>query len=143
MVSPTSLPALAVSETGAGLDLARLAFLTEIFGRSGSPATIGELVDAFVEDGHLRLEAMGRCLGAGDLASVAGLAHELKGSSGTIGAVALCDAVSGLHRRALASAGGEAGTPPEVDDVEQWLDLTRLEFRRAELALRSAVQGPV
>ncbi|MDQ1567937.1 MAG: Hpt domain [Actinomycetota bacterium] len=125
--------------SGPSLDLERLTFLTEICAGSGSPATIEGLVDAFVEDGHLRVVKMERSLRARDLGTLAELAHELKGSSDTIGAVALADAAGHVQRQARVALGQSAVETSDVEDVRWLLGVTTTEFRRAETALRAAV----
>jgi HPt (histidine-containing phosphotransfer) domain-containing protein len=124
---------------GPSLDLERLEFLTEICAASGSPATIEGLVDAFVEDGHLRVVKMEWSLRARDLGTLADLAHELKGSSGTIGAVALADAAARVQQQACVALGRSAVEASDVEDVRRLLGVATSEFRRAESALRAAV----
>ncbi|HYT39895.1 MAG TPA: Hpt domain-containing protein [Acidimicrobiia bacterium] len=144
MAPPLSSDATAVTrQPGPILDLERLTFLTEICAAPGSPAAIGALVDAFVEDGRLRVVEMEGSLRAGDLGTLAHLANELKGSSGTIGAVGLADAATRLLRQARVALRGQAVEPSESadHDVGQLLGLVATEFQRAETALRAAVPG--
>jgi HPt (histidine-containing phosphotransfer) domain-containing protein len=126
---------------GPSLDLDRLAVLTEVCAAPGSPATISVVVDAFLEDGRLRIEEMQGSLRNRDLGALAHLAHEMKGSSGTIGAVALADAAAGLHRQAMAVAGRSPGDAHDVRRLRRWLEHAEEEFRRAETGLRTALPG--
>jgi HPt (histidine-containing phosphotransfer) domain-containing protein len=134
-------PVATPHEVGPSLDLERLAVLTEVCAASGSPATIGVVIDAFLEDGHLRMVEMKGSLRRRDLGALAHLAHELTGSSGTIGAVALADAAAGLHRQAIAAASRSPGEAPDVQRLRRCLEHTEAEFRRAESGLRTAVPG--
>src|SRR5436309_3345125 len=104
MAPPLSSDAIAAAlvHPRPSLDPERLTYLIEICAGSGSPTTVDALIDAFVEDGRVRLMEMETSLRAGDLGSLAHLAHELKGSSSTIGAVALADAAARLQRQARA-----------------------------------------
>jgi HPt (histidine-containing phosphotransfer) domain-containing protein len=138
MAAPVSPDATAASlQPDASLDLERFDFLSEICAASGSPTTIEALVEAFVEDGHRRVTEMEGFLHAGDLPELASLAHELRGSSATIGAVALSDAVAGLQRRAL-EAGNRPAELSDSNDLGRLVRQTAVEFRRAEIALRAA-----
>jgi HPt (histidine-containing phosphotransfer) domain-containing protein len=141
MAPPRSSDAIPSSSVpgGPSLDLERLTFLTEICAGSGSPATIEGLVDAFVEDGHFRVVRMEWSLRARDLGTLADLAHELKGSSDTIGAVALADAAGHVQRQARVALGRSTVEASDVEDVRRLLGVTTTEFRRAETALRAAV----
>jgi HPt (histidine-containing phosphotransfer) domain-containing protein len=108
---------------------------------SDSPATIDALIEAFVEDGHARMLEMERSLHARDLVALADVAHELLGSSGTIGAVALSGAVGGVQRQAAVALGRPAVEPVDVEDLGRLLALMATEFHRAETALRAAASG--
>jgi HPt (histidine-containing phosphotransfer) domain-containing protein len=143
MATPLSSDAIAAAplEPGPSLDVERFTFLTEICAASGSPATIEGLVDAFVEDGQFRVVEMERCLRARDLGALADIALELKGSSGTIGAVAVSGVAASLHRQARVALGRSTVGRSDVEDLGRLLDLTATEFRRVAAALRAAVPG--
>ena len=106
----------------------------------GSRSTIDAIVDAFVEDGDLRVVEMEGSLRARDLAALADLAHELKGSSASVGAAALSALASGLQRQAAAAARRSPIEVSDVEDIERMLDLAVAEFRRAETAFRTALR---
>ncbi len=128
---------------GPALDLERFAVLTEMCAAPGSPATIGALVDAFVEDAQIRVAEVRKALQARDLAALMHLAHELKGGSATIGAVGLAGVAVGVQRRVRVAAGRPTLLASDVEDLERLIDLAGSEFRRAELALRAASQEKV
>jgi HPt (histidine-containing phosphotransfer) domain-containing protein len=117
--------------------------LTEMCAAPGSPATIGALVDAFVEDAQIRVAEVRKALQARDLAALMHLAHELKGGSATIGAVGLAGVAVGVQRRVRVAAGRPTLLASDVEDLERLIDLAGSEFRRAELALRAASQEKV
>lgn len=71
--------------------------LRELMGEQG----LRELIDMFVEDGGVHLDALGSALARRDAALLAERAHALRGSSATLGAfqmAALCSRLESLGR---------------------------------------------
>ena len=83
------------------LDLEVIDRLRELGGED-QPELVFDLIRLFLTDAHDRLAEMRRALREGDLDAIARIAHTLKGSSGSLGAVQLaevCREVEELARR--------------------------------------------
>jgi len=84
------------------LDRAALRSLLEMVG--DDPEFVGELVDEYLADAPVQLEAMRAAVAAGDPASAARPAHTLKGTSSNLGAMELAAACRKIEERARAGA---------------------------------------
>lgn len=80
-------------------------------GADSGSAFMLELMNGFAADARAALERMRGCARLGECAALAREAHRLKGSSATVGAVALSAACLEMERRARAGSceGIEAG----------------------------------
>lgn len=96
--------------TGTAIDPVAFARLAEITG--DDPAFLSELVDTYLEDGAVQVDALRTAAVSGDVAALVRPAHTLKSSSASIGALSLAedcrsleaDARSGLVVDAAARA---------------------------------------
>ncbi|HET9596771.1 MAG TPA: response regulator [Anaeromyxobacteraceae bacterium] len=99
-----------------GLDAEQFRELASTF--AGSEASFwAELLQPYVEIAGRQLRDLDRALGAGDAASVAAIAHKLKGASLSLGFVAMGRHAQGLERgarqQALAGSGAHAAALEE------------------------------
>ena len=98
----------ALSTRGAGadidpVDMAALAAFGELQ-EDGEPDLIVELIDLYLQEAPLRIEAIQRAAADADRLSLKDAAHSLKGSSGTLGVrplAALCEKLERLADDAL------------------------------------------
>jgi len=112
-------PAAAVSSPGNPLlDHPTLAGLREL-----GAAEFENLVRLFLEDGEARIAALREAAGIGDAHAIAEVAHSLKGSAGTFGALALADNCALLQE--VASAGNLAEAARLIDAVGSGFDQAR------------------
>jgi len=94
-----------------------------------------ELMDRFASDARGTLERMRACARAGDSPRLAREAHRLKGSSATVGAVALASECLEMER--CARAGSCAGIEAKLDAALTLLDTTHshiTQFFRGKIA---------
>lgn len=94
-----------------------------------------DLMERFASDARGSLERMRACALAGDAPLLAREAHRLRGSSGTVGAVALAGECLEMERRAR--AGSCAGIEARVEQALTLLEITRghiAEFFRGNIA---------
>lgn len=96
----------------------------EELGGSEEPGLLAELIDLFVEDARVRMQAIAACFESGDLDGVAKAAHALKSASATLGAFGLSDV---CRRIELEAADGT--------DVERLVEESRDAHAAAESAL--------
>jgi HPt (histidine-containing phosphotransfer) domain-containing protein len=100
--------ASALSTRGAGadidpVDMAALAAFGELQ-EDGEPDLVVELIDLYLQEAPLRIEAIQRAVADADGLSLKRAAHSLKGSSGTLGVLplaALCEELERLAADAL------------------------------------------
>jgi HPt (histidine-containing phosphotransfer) domain-containing protein len=86
------------------------------FQTEGEPDFVTELVDAYIGDSPMRLQAMRDAMASQDESSFGKAAHGLKGSSGNLGAeklAALC-----LQGEQFAKAGNMAGAQGIFSQIE-------------------------
>jgi HPt (histidine-containing phosphotransfer) domain-containing protein len=90
------------------LDPRRVAALKAL-GGTDEPDLLARLVEAFAQGARATLARMAQALDAADARAVADLAHDLRGSSGNMGAQALYDLCTEVERAALQQevAGGD------------------------------------
>jgi len=127
-VSPA--PAAAVSPiVGAILDQQALASLRELGSKE-----CHDLVKLFLKDGASRVAALREALKKGDRAAIGELAHSLKGSSGSLGAIAVADTCEQLQ--VAASTG-------DLDRATELIGVVETDFERVKAALgRELTPGP-
>lgn len=106
------------------LDPAALAHLLEITG--GDFKFVDELIDTYLEDAFVQLDAMRQAADEGDCAAMVRPAHSLKSNSGNVGATALTELCRSLE------ADGRSGT---VDDATERVSACELAFDDARAAL--------
>jgi HPt (histidine-containing phosphotransfer) domain-containing protein len=87
--------------------LAGFESLKELMGEDG----IRELIDLFIEDGGIHIDALGSALARRDAALLADEAHALKGSSASLGANQMAALCNQLEQN------GRAGTTMGADQV--------------------------
>ncbi len=112
------------------LDPAALERLLEITG--GEVAFVDELVDTYLDDAVVQLDAMREAAAAGDAAALVRPAHSLKSNSDNVGAMALT-----VLCRAL-EADARAGAVPEP---EERVAAVQREFEAVRAALLEARAG--
>jgi HPt (histidine-containing phosphotransfer) domain-containing protein len=98
----------------------------------GDDEFLHELIDLYLSDAPLQLEALSNAIGSQDVAAVATAAHKLKGSCGNVGAdglVALCQELE---------ASGKAGRLGEFPDLFQQV---AREFEEVNEALHNVKAG--
>ena len=71
----------------ATLDLERLDRMRQLL--ASRPRSFGELLELFISEAHERVRQLGEALGRGDPAAAVTLAHGLRGSSSSFGALRL------------------------------------------------------
>lgn len=71
--------------------------------RSGSPGFVAELIDLFLRESAVHVDALRAALASKDAETLRKSAHTLKGSSGNLGAMALSKVSSELQEAALAA----------------------------------------
>ena len=106
---------------GASIDAAALERLLEITGDDVS--FVDELIDTYLDDAIVQLEAMREAAAAGDAVAIVRPAHSLKSSSANVGAVVLASL-----SRALEADAGTGAVPDAVARVaaaEREFDLVR------------------
>jgi len=116
----------AQGRSGGGLDPDTVQSLRDLVG--ADPDALGEIVDAFLEEGPQRLGELDGGLAAGDLVLVGRAAHTLKANAGTFGAGDLEEACRTLE------AAARAGT---LNDGRQLVDAVRAAWLDVEPELRA------
>jgi len=112
------------------LDPAGFARLLEITG--DDLEFVDELVDTYLADAVVQLEAMREAAASGDPAAMVRPAHSLKSSSENVGATSLADACRSLE------LDGKAGQVPEAVDRAAACETT---FKAVEAALLAERAG--
>jgi HPt (histidine-containing phosphotransfer) domain-containing protein len=112
------------------LDRDTMARLLEITG--GDQAFIDELVDTFLEDASVQMDALRAAGAAGDIDAVVRPAHSLKSNAVSVGATVLGDLCRPLE--ADARAGNVPDLAARIAAVEREID----QVRQALLGERSA-----
>lgn len=109
------------------LDPAGIERLLEITG--GDAAFVDELIDTYLDDAAVQIEALRRAAAAGDFAGLVRPAHSLKSSSDNVGAVALTNLCRALEADAR---GGTVTEPVErIARVAEVFEATRAELQAA------------
>lgn len=91
-------------------------------GADSGSGFMADLMEGFASDARAALERMRACARSGDAPLLAREAHRLKGSSGTVGAVALAGECLEMERRAR--GGSCAGVEAKVDHALTLLDVS-------------------
>jgi len=112
------------------LDAAMIEDLLEL--RSGRHLDIDDIVHRFLAGAPAKLDAIGSAVAAGDADAASRVAHELAGSSATLGALAFGKLCS--HLEGCARAG-------DLAVLSESLPAARDEFERVRVALRSVFTG--
>jgi HPt (histidine-containing phosphotransfer) domain-containing protein len=112
------------------LDQAAFDHLLEITG--DDLEFVDELIDTYLADGSLQLEAMGAAASSGDAAALVRPAHSLKSSSANVGAMALTDICRELE------AAARTGDVPDARERVAACDQAFADARAALLAARAA-----
>ena len=94
-----------------------------------------QIVEVFLETGRERVEEILQALTAGDWTAVNERAHSLKGSSASVGLVALAGIAGALEMHA---AGGSPTMTPEVEALR---DTLHPEFERARVGIEGFVES--
>jgi HPt (histidine-containing phosphotransfer) domain-containing protein len=113
------------------LDQATLDSLVDSVG--GDIEFLAELIDTYVADAPLQLEALNSALAAGDVAELVRPAHTLKSASASLGALGLAERCRQLEQSAkTGSLEGAAqtidGIAAEVERVVNALERTKRSF---------------
>lgn len=109
------------------LDPAGIERLLEITG--GDASFVDELIDTYIDDAALQIEALQSAAAAGAIADLVRPAHSLKSSSDNVGAVALTNLCRALEAEAR---GGTVPDPVErVTRVAEVFEATRTELLAA------------
>jgi HPt (histidine-containing phosphotransfer) domain-containing protein len=112
------------------LDPAGIERLLEITG--GDVTFVNELIDTYLDDAAVQIEALQRAAGGGAIADLVRPAHSLKSSSDNVGAVALTSLCRMLEAEAR---GGSVASPTDrVTAIAQ-------EFEAVRAALSAAREG--
>ena len=106
------------------LDPVALRYLLEVTG--GDIAFIDELVDTFIDDAVVQLDAMRAAAPRGDIEALVRPAHSLKSNSANVGATRLADLCRDLETDARAGA---------VEDAPARVSALRVEFAAVREAL--------
>jgi HPt (histidine-containing phosphotransfer) domain-containing protein len=114
-----------------GLDRATLETLFESVGRD--PEFIAELIDTYLADAPVQLEALRKALAAGDIEAMVRPAHTLKSSSASLGALGLAERCRLLEHAARDGSVDGArdavrGLAAELERVVTALELTKRSF---------------
>jgi two-component system sensor histidine kinase/response regulator len=96
------------------IDPSRLEDLAELVSADGTSLVVS-MVGSYVRRSAERAEALRRAVAADDREAVVAIAHELKGSSGTIGAQRVMQHASAIEQRA------RSGSVPSTDSVAELL----------------------
>ena len=116
------------------LDPAAFAHLLEITG--DDLEFVDELIDTYLEDSAVQLDAMRSAAVAGDVSALVRPAHSLKSSSANVGAMALAEACRSLEED------GRAGTVADMAARVDGCGRSFSDVRGALLAARAARAGP-
>ena len=112
------------------LDPAAFAHLLEITG--DDLEFVDELIDTFLDDATVQLDAMRQAADAGDATEMVRPAHSLKSSSASVGATVLAELCRSLE------ADGRSGTVTDAVGRVSACDEAFIEARAALLAERAA-----
>lgn len=116
------------------LDPAAFAHLLEITG--DDLEFVDELIDTYLEDAAVQLDALRSAAVANDVAALVRPAHSLKSSSANVGAMLLAEACRSLE------ADGRTGIVPDMAARVDICDRSFSDVRDALLAARAARPGP-
>ena len=94
----------------------------------GDEAIVDEICDLFLSEAGPRLEAMERAAAEGDAETLRSDAHTLRGSSASVGAVAVSSAAAEVERHARAD--DIEGARPWLIRLSDAVDLTRAALGR-------------
>ena len=111
--------------TGSAIDPVAFARLAEITG--DDPAFLSELVDTYLEDGAIQVEALRTAAASGDVAALVRPAHTLKSSSASIGAMTLAEDCRSLEADARADLVTDAAA--RADTIAAGFDAVRTALR--------------
>ena len=117
-------------ETGGVLDLEQFDQLRQLALTSGDPDLLGRFVDQYLAEATSRLAELHAAAQNGDAKALEEAAHGLKGTSATIGAVAVAAACAPLE---LAARHGQQASVVELEQVSSALE-------RAATALQAQVR---
>jgi two-component system, sensor histidine kinase and response regulator len=120
-----------MTEARAAVDPAALDRLLDMTG--GDPEFLAELIDTFLEDGAVQLEALRHAVAAGDAEAALRPAHSLKSNSASMGA----EHLAGLARDLEADARSGA-----IDDGPARIEAATAEFEAVRAALLAIRQAP-
>ena len=113
--APAAEAPAADGETAPAIDPAALAELLESVGGDGE--FVGEVVDAYLGDAPVQLEAMRTALAAGDLVALGRAAHTLKGNSRNVGATTLAEVARLIEEQARAGDATDAAA--RIEDADR------------------------
>lgn len=116
------------------LDPAAFAHLLEITG--DDLEFVDELIDTYLEDAAVQLDALRSAAVASDVAALVRPAHSLKSSSANVGAMLLAEACRSLE------ADGRTGIVPDMAARVDACGRSFSDVRDALLAARAARPGP-
>lgn len=85
-------------------------------------------IDTFVANSPKMIQQITECLEAGDIECVYLSAHQLKGGSGSIGAIKLSDLAFQIEK---------AGKTGETDTIPELVNQLREEYKAVEIELKS------
>jgi HPt (histidine-containing phosphotransfer) domain-containing protein len=128
----TSIPAEGDTGREITIDVAALDELRDL-GDSVGQDLLSDLIELFVQDTERLLTQLRDAAGTGDIAAVGQIAHNIKGSSGQLGARQL---VASCGRLESASAGSSLSAPDLHEVEEDYVSV------RAALTQHSSRSGP-
>ncbi len=96
----------------------------------GQPSLVAELVQLFISDTPMRLDAIRQAVGRRDPDALAFAAHTLKGGCATLGATRMRDLSLGLEQ--LGRAGGTDGAPELLVALDAAFGVTRATLERGD-----------
>jgi HPt (histidine-containing phosphotransfer) domain-containing protein len=118
----------------AALDLNVLQAVVEIVG-ADEPSVVVDLIDTFLTDSQRQVDELRRSFASGDIKNVHRLAHSMKSSSATFGAMALSRICEALERSARDNcADGSCRDAIEALAAEHQRVLAELRVERARYA---------
>jgi PAS domain S-box-containing protein len=120
--TPPPFPAIAQTDLPT-LDRATVAALRDALQSDGEPDVIGQLIDLFQETTPPLLAHLREAVVAGDAEKLRHTAHELKGSSGNLGARRLAALAADLEK--IGKGGSVDGAAPLLGQVEQEYERVR------------------
>ena len=114
-----------MATTGGSVDFSVLVALRELQGE-GEPDILNELIELFLDEVPTQLKALGEAAQMGETQSVERIAHTLKGSSASMGA---------LRMEALCAELEEAGRSEDLSAVSGQISRLEEEFGRVRAVL--------